>query len=257
MEQRLQTSPSLGLSQEQAAKRSLQYGKNTPTPPKTNWTAKIFGYFFKGFGSILLIGAILVFISWEPLGEPPAIANLALAIVLLIVFFIQAAFAMFQDWSTSRVMSSIKDLLPEHCQTIRDGIIVDIAVEDMVPGDLVKIKAGDKLPADMRFIQTSLDAKLDRSVLTGESRPVAASVDHTDLNYLETRNIGLQGTHCILGACTGIIIATGDKTIFGRIAKLTSEPKTGMTTLEKEILRFVIIICAIMLSMIVVVIILW
>ena len=87
--------------------------------------------------------------------------------------------------------------------------------------------------------------------------PIGGSVDSTDDNYLETHCIGLQGTHCVGGTGTGIVVSTGDSTVFGHIAKLTSEPRTGLTTLEKEVLRFVIIICSIMLSMIILVIIVW
>ncbi|KAJ6439764.1 Na/K ATPase alpha 1 subunit [Purpureocillium lavendulum] len=255
---RLTTSRDAGLSGDQVKRRQQEYGRNAPSPPKTNRTLTILGYFFKGFGGILLVGSILVFVSWKPLGEPaPALANLALAIVLLAVFFIQAAFAMFQDWSTSRVMASIKDMLPEQCQVTRDGNVVSVPAEELVPGDIVHIKSGNKLPADLRFIQISSDAKFDRSVLTGESRPVAATVKHTDENYLETHNIGLQGTHCIIGSGVGIVVATGDRTVFGRIAVLTSEPKTKMTTLEREVLYFVLFICAVMFTMIVVVLIVW
>lgn len=181
----------------------------------------------------------------------------ALAIVLLAVFFIQAAFAMVQDWSTSRVMASIKDMLPEHCKVTRDGQLVDLAAEKLVPGDVVSIKSGNKLPADLRFVQISSDANFDRSVLTGESRPVAATVHHTDSNYLETHNIGLQGTHCIVGSGTGIVVDTGDRTVFGRIATLTNEPSPKMTTLEKEVLYFVLFICAVMFTMIAVVLVVW
>ena len=91
----------------------------------------------------------------------------------------------------------------------------------------------------------------------GESLPLSGSVDSTDDNYLETRCIGLQGTHCISGSGIGVVVSTGNNTVFGRIAKLTNEPKTGMTTLEREILHFVIIICSIMFAMIVLVIIVW
>lgn len=255
---RLTVSHQTGLSSEQVARRQLEYGRNAPSPPKTNRTLTIFGYFFKGFGGILLVGSILVFISWKPLGEPaPALANLALAIVLLAVFFLQAGFNMFQDWSTSRVMASIKDMLPEQSQVIRDGTLVHVPAEELVPGDVVLIKAGNKLPADMRFMQVSSDAKFDRSVLTGESRPVPGAVNATDENYLETHNIGLQGTHCIIGTSTGIVVATGDKTVFGRIATLTNEPKTKMTTLEREVLYFVLFICGIMITMITVVLVIW
>ena len=79
----------------------------------------------------------------------------------------------------------------------------------------------------------------------------------SDDNYLETKCIGMQGTHCVSGSGVGVVVATGDKTVFGRIAKLTNEPKTGMSTLEREVLRFVIIIVSLMTSMIVVVIIVW
>lgn len=93
--------------------------------------------------------------------------------------------------------------------------------------------------------------------LLGESVPLAATVDSTDPNYLETRNIGLQGTHCVSGSCTGVVVSTGNKTVFGKIAKLTNEPKVGLSTLEKEILSFVWIICSIMVLMIIIVIVLW
>ena len=91
----------------------------------------------------------------------------------------------------------------------------------------------------------------------GESLPIGGSVNSTDVNYLETRCIGLQGTYCVSGSAVGVVVATGDKTVFGRIAKLTNKPKGGLTTLEREVLRFVIIIVAIMVTMIIVVIIVW
>lgn len=86
---------------------------------------------------------------------------------------------------------------------------------------------------------------------------MTAVVDSSDPNYLETKNIGLQGTHCVSGTCTAVVVATGNRTVFGRIAKLTADPKTGMTTLEREIFHFVLIICSIMFIMIIVVLVLW
>ena len=138
------------------------------SPMPTQWFQKIMGFFFKGFGSILLIGAILVFVSWKPLGEPPAVANLALAIVLLAVFFIQAAFNAWQDWSSSRVMASITAMLPKDCLILRNGTQRTVVATDLVPGDVAYIKAGNKLPADVRFVQVSADSSFDRSVLTGK-----------------------------------------------------------------------------------------
>lgn len=127
------------------------------------------GYLFGGFGSILLTGSILVIISWKPLGQPPANANLALGIVLFVVFVVQAAFNAWQDWSSSRVMNSITTMLPDNCIVRRDGVQTEIVATEMVPGDLVYIKSGNKLAADMRFVEISSDAKFDRAILTGES----------------------------------------------------------------------------------------
>lgn len=119
---------------------------------------------------------------------------------------------------------------------------------------------------------------MNANKLKGESLPLPGTVDSTDDNYLETRCIGLQGTHCISGSGIGVVVSTGmpqyygflnartlichdkytgDKTVFGTIAKLTNEPKTGMTTLEKEVLNFVMIICSIMFAMIILVLIVW
>ncbi|KAF4839603.1 Sodium/potassium-transporting ATPase subunit alpha-A [Colletotrichum siamense] len=254
---RLSSSLTDGLSPDQITRRQAHYGKNAPSPPPSHNTKRIFGYFFKGFGTVLLVASILVFIAWKPLGSPPAVANLALAIVLLAVFFIQAAFNMWQDWSSSRVMNSIKTMLPDNCMVIRDSNQVELLADQIVPGDILIIKSGNKLPADVRFLKVSSDAKFDRAILTGESVPLPAAVDSTDNNYLETRCIGLQGTHCVSGTCTGVVVATGDNTIFGRIAKLTNEPKKGLTTLEREVLHFVLIICSIMFLMIVLVLIVW
>jgi sodium/potassium-transporting ATPase subunit alpha len=165
---RLGTSTNQGLSQDQVKRRTAEFGKNAPSPPESHRIQETIGYFFKGFGAVLLGGCILVFIAWKPLGQPPAPANLALAIVLLAVFFIQAAFNMWQDWSSSRVMASIKNMIPDECLLIRDGVQVSAMAVDVVPGDLLLIKAGNKLPADVRFVRASSDAKFDRSVLTGE-----------------------------------------------------------------------------------------
>ncbi|CAK7230523.1 hypothetical protein SBRCBS47491_007614 [Sporothrix bragantina] len=262
----LSTSIKTGLSSDQAARRLTQYGRNQPSPPPTHRTRQILGYFFKGFGPVLLVASVLVFIAWKPLGNPnPAVANLALAIVLAAIFAIQALFNMWQDWSSARVMNSIQTMLADECLVLREGHTTSVPADQVVPGDVLMIKAGNKLPADVRFIEVSSssssaassDTKFDRSILTGESMPLAATVQSTDDNYLETRCIGLQGTHCVSGTCMGIVVATGDSTVFGRIARLTNEPKTGMTTLEREIFNFVAIVCTIMVSVIIIVIAVW
>lgn len=171
-------------------------------------------------------------------------------------------------------MASISTMLPDSCMVLRDGAQVTVVSSDIVPGDILYIKSGNKLPADVRFFEISSDAKFDRSILTGEtlltielpntpniipgeSQPLQGTIDSTDDNYLETKCIGLQGTHCVIGSGLGIVVSTGDSTVFGKIAKMTNAPKTGLTPLEREVLNFVIIICSIMFLMIVIVIVVW
>ncbi|KAB2580769.1 putative h k atpase alpha protein [Lasiodiplodia theobromae] len=254
---RLSTSLQQGLSADGAARKLKEYGPNAPSPPPSTWFRRFVGYFFGGFGTILLIASILVFVAWKPLGDPPAPANLALAIVLLVVFFINAAFNFYQDWSSSRVMSSIKTMLPEECLLLRDGTKQHHPGADIVPGDVLYLKMGDKLSADVRFVEVSPDAKFDRSILTGETVPLRGTVDSTDENFLETACIGMAGTHIVSGSAVGVVIGTGDRSVFGRLAKLTSAPKTGLTSLEKEIYYFVGIIVTIMITMVVIVIAVW
>lgn len=134
----------------------------------------------------MLIGSILVFVSWKPLGDPPAQANLALAIVLLAVFIIQAAFNAWQDWSSSRVMASITTMLPDSCLILRNGTQITVVASEIVPGDILFIKAGNKLPADVRFVEISSDAKFDRSILTGKNHCLVG------LSFLKTNVISNQ-----------------------------------------------------------------
>lgn len=254
---RFSCSRTTGLTSDQVSQQLKTVGANLPSPPASQWFRKTINYLFGGFGAILFVASILVFIAWKPLGKPPAIANLALAIVLVIVWVAQASFSFWQDWSSSRVMASITGMLPERCIVVRDGSQQEIDGRDIVPGDLLRITLGSKLPADVRFVEVSSDARFDRSILTGETAPLLGSVKSTDDNYLETACIGMAGTHCVSGTAWGLVLETGDRTVFGRIAKLTSAPKQGLTPLQKEILYFVLIIVCLMLTMILVVIIVW
>jgi magnesium-transporting ATPase (P-type) len=184
-----------GLSTNKAAERLKQYGLNKISPLPNPWLWKIFGYFFKGFGSILLIGGILVFISWKPLGQPPAVANLALGIVLLAVFVIQAGFNAWQDWSSSRVMASITAMLPESCLILRDGLRSEVVSTEIVPGDTVFIKSGTKIPADVRFIEASHDLTIDRSIVTGTCTWALASFRATDIHRRVKSHQGYYRLH--------------------------------------------------------------
>lgn len=107
----------------------------------------------------------------KPLGNPnPNASNLALGIILFLVLIVQTVFNAWQDFSTSRVMASIKGMLPSDVLVLRDSVSTMVAAKDLVPGDLVSINMGNKVPADLRLIEASSDLQFDRSILTGEVR---------------------------------------------------------------------------------------
>ncbi|ORX56789.1 calcium ATPase [Hesseltinella vesiculosa] len=247
--QRLGTSIELGLETDQIQKRLELYGKNAISPPPNNIIRKLFGYFFGGFCGLLWFASIICWISWQPLGNPnPSPLNLALAVILMMVIFLQAIFNAYQDWSTSKVMNSINNMLPSNCKVVRDGKITTLEAIQVLPGDVVHIKIGDKIPADIRLIQASDDLRFDRSFLTGESDAIPGTVECTDENPLETHNLAMMGTNCINGSAIGIVISIGDKTMMGQVARFTMDNRTERTILQHEILRFVLIIATLSLS---------
>ncbi|KAF9554795.1 sodium-potassium ATPase [Agrocybe pediades] len=255
---RLSVSPTTGLEKAQAQRRLETYGKNIISPPPSNVFRKVVEWILGGFGSLLLAASVVCFIAWKPLGNPnPNASNLALAIVLLLVLIIQAVFNAWQDFSTSRVMASIKGMLPSDVLVLRDFTSTMVAAKELVPGDLVTISTGEKVPADMKLIEVSADLQFDRSILTGESEPVSGRTVMTDTNFLETKNIALQGTHCISGSGIGLVVQTGDNTVFGVIAKLSSNEQTRLTTLQRELLRFVAIIAILATTVAIIMVILW
>ncbi|XEV01760.1 hypothetical protein FSHL1_007047 [Fusarium sambucinum] len=242
--QQLNVSADSGLSEGAAATRLERDGKNTLPHPKTNYIKRTLKYIFGGFCSVLWIGAIIFFLCWQPLSNPPSNQNLSLAVLILIVIFLQAGFSAFQDWSTAKTMNSILDLLPSFAMVKRDGELKSLATINLVAGDVIHLQVGDKVPADLRIISHSGDIRFDRSVLTGESDEIEGAVDATDANFLESRNIAFMGTTVMNGNGVGIVILTGGRTVMGRIATSTSGVKDSAALIQKEITRFVtIIVC--------------
>lgn len=241
--ERFNVSRNSGLSHNIAAQRLQRDGKNVLPQPRESYVRKLLGYVFGDFCSVLWVGVIIFFICWRPLGDPdPQAYNLGLAILVLIVIFLQASFSCFQDWSTKQTMRSILDLLPSDALVLRDGNWSKTSTTDLVAGDIVKVQIGNKVPADLRLIETSGDVRFDRSMLTGENEDIEGAVFETDRNFLETRNIAAMGTSVTNGQAIGVVVLVGGSTIMGRIAKATSGVKQKPTLIQAEISRFVKII---------------
>ncbi|KAF4470164.1 sodium potassium-transporting atpase subunit alpha [Fusarium albosuccineum] len=147
--QQLNVSPGEGLSENAATIRLQRDGNNSFPHPKTNYIKRTLKYVFGGFCSVLWIGAIIFFLCWQPLSNPPSVQNLSLAVLIIVVIFLQAGFSAFQDWSTAKTMNAILDLLPSYALVKRDGDFKSLPTIGLVAGDVVQLAVGDKVPADL------------------------------------------------------------------------------------------------------------
>lgn len=257
--QALNVDPTHGLQESVALSRLQRDGKNILSQKRQNYFWKLFKYLFGGFCTILWIGVVVFFICWRPpLSNPASSTNLALAILVVIVIILQATFSAFQDWSTSRIMNSILDLLPTETVLYRDGTIVRKPASELVVGDIVVLQLGDKVPGDMRLIEASEDLKFDRAILTGESEEVEGTSQICEADsFLEASNIALMGTHVTNGHAKGVVVLTGNRSVIGRISKLTANEKQESTLIQKEITRFIFIICTLTVILITVIATVW
>uniref|UniRef100_A0A671T0E6 Sodium/potassium-transporting ATPase subunit alpha n=1 Tax=Sinocyclocheilus anshuiensis TaxID=1608454 RepID=A0A671T0E6_9TELE len=211
----------MGLTNAKARDFLARDGPNALTPPPTTpeWV-KFCRQLFGGFSILLWTGAILCFLAYAiqaATEDEPAGDNLYLGIVLSAVVIITGCFSYFQEAKSSKIMESFKNMVPQQALVIREGEKMQINAEEVVAGDLVEVKGGDRIPADLR-ITSSHGCKVDNSSLTGESEPQTRSPDCTHDNPLETRNIAFFSTNCVegLGFATHFIhIITGVAVFLG------------------------------------------
>lgn len=239
---RLQTNPETGLTQAKAKENLERDGPNALTPPKqTPEWVKFCKNLFGGFSLLLWVGAILCFIAYSiQVGtyEDAPKDNLYLGGVLSVVVIITGCFSYYQESKSSRIMESFKNMVPQYATVLREGQKLTLKAEDIVIGDIVEVKFGDRIPADVRVIEAR-GFKVDNSSLTGESEPQSRSSDFTNDNPLETKNLAFFSTNAVEGTAKGIVISCGDNTVMGRIAGLASGLSSGETPIAKEIHHFI------------------
>jgi sodium/potassium-transporting ATPase subunit alpha len=217
---RFSTSPSQGLEAE-AIQRLSRLDRNVIPPPPTQYYKKVLNYIFGGFNFLMWIAFIVTILSYKPLGEPPSVFNLGVAVLLLLVIMVSTAFYALVDFHTSRIMRSIRSLIADDATVIRNGENQTIPASDLLVGDVVKLQIGNRVPADLRIVEASADLRFDRSLLTGESDLIPGTADQTSENALETRNLALNSTFVAQGSCTGVVFAIGARTVMGRIVAMS------------------------------------
>merc|ERR1719220_3144185 len=240
--------PETGLTAAQAKANLERDGPNALTPPPTTpeWV-KFLKTLFGGFSCLLWLGALLCFLAYgiqaSTLEEPPD-DNLYLGVVLSAVVIITGIFSYYQESKSSKIMESFANLVPQYALCLREGEKVTIPASELTLGDVVEVKFGDRLPADLRVVEAR-QFKDDNSSLTGESEPQTRTPEFTNDNPLETKNLAFFSTNAVEGTATGIVIAIGDDTMMGRIAGLASGLESGETPIAKEIAHFIHLITAV------------
>ena len=184
---RLGVNPDSGLTAKQAATNIARDGPNALTPPPTTpeWI-KFCKNLFGGFSLLLWMGAILCFIAYSiqaTLFEEPPDDNLYLGVVLTVVVIVTGVFSYFQESKSSKIMESFKNMVPQYALCLREGEKINIKAEELTVGDIVEVKYGDRIPADIRIIEAR-GFKVDNSSLTGESDPQLRTPDCTSENPL-------------------------------------------------------------------------
>jgi len=222
----LSTSPE-GISGEMAAKRLDEYGPNELVAAVGPSKFLLFLSQFKDLLVIVLIvAAAISFI----------IGSVRDATVMLIIVAINAVIGFVQEYKVNRILESLKKLIISPAKVIRDGNLTEIPQDRLVPGDIVKLEPGDKIPADLRILE-SFDLRTEDFALTGESMPQGkitnAIADECVLG--DRDNIAFMGTTVTSGSATGLVVRTGMNTEMGKIANMTQETKDAKSPLEKEL----------------------
>merc|ERR1711899_719153 len=242
---RFNTQVERGLTASQAEKNLAEYGRNELTPPPTTpeWV-KFCQNLFSGFACLLWLGAILCFLAYgiqATAYEEPPDDNLYLGVVLTAVVTVTGIFSYYQESKSAKIMESFKNLVPQYALVRRDGEKITMKASELTLGDVVEVKFGDRVPADLRVVEAR-GFKVDNSSLTGESEPQTRTPEFTHENPLETKNLAFFSTNAVEGTAVGIVVNIGDNTVMGRIAGLASGLEGGQTPIAKEIEHFIHII---------------
>jgi magnesium-transporting ATPase (P-type) len=152
------------------------------------------------------------------------------------ILLFNAGIGAFQERKADRAVETMSQFVPPNCRVLRDGALKEIASYDLVPGDIVELEAGDRIPADLRILQ-AWNLQTNESALTGESLPVEkkAAVMHEETPISDRTNMLYMGTHITRGKCRAIVVQTGIGTEMGHLYALLSEDEDHTTPLQKQV----------------------
>ncbi len=222
--------PDRGLSIEEAQKRLERYGKNAlPEGKKKTLWNRLAEQLLDPMIILLMVASVISIFVGE----------LVDAIAIIVIVVLNAIIGIYQEYKAESAIEALKTLTTPHTRVIRDGAIVEITVDEIVPGDIVVLEAGDKVPADI-YILEAFGLMVDESILTGESHPVMKSPGTVgeDTALADRKNMLYMGTSVVKGRAKGVVVATGPATELGKIATSLASMEEEKTPLQKKMAEF-------------------
>lgn len=215
-----------GLSQEEVQKRLAQFGPNELKKEKGTSPIKMF---FEQFADILIVILLVATGLSLYLGE------ITDAIVIIAIVLATAILGFVQEFRSEKAVEALRKMTAPTAMVLRDGKDVKVQASEVVPGDIILLYTGDKVPADSRLVEV-FNLKIDEAALTGESAPVnkndAPLSAETSVN--DRRNMVFSGTIAVYGRAKAVVTSTGMETEFGKIAKMVQTTEHEETPLEKR-----------------------
>lgn len=221
--------PNAGLGQQEVTKRLAQFGPNSlPQNDHVSWRHLLLRQFKDVLIGILFVAAAISL----------AVGETTDALAILTIIALNALLGFMQEWKAEQALAALRSMLAPQCEVIREGTANTIAAEDLVPGDVVVVATGKRVPADLRLLE-SVELKVDESALTGESLSVRKSIEEVGegVPLAERTSMLWTGTAATNGRGKGIVVATGANTEFGRIAALTTAVGRDETPLQRKLAK--------------------
>jgi Ca2+-transporting ATPase len=232
-----------GIETEEAKIRLKKFGPNILQEKKGPSALRIFAEQFKNYLILVLIAATLISIIFNDFTD---------ALVISAVIILNAALGFYQEYRAEKSTEALKRLTAPKAIVIREGQEKEIPARDLVPGDLVLMETGDRVPADIRLSETT-SLEIDESLLTGESIPVKKRTERLEAKTLpipDRNNMAYMGTAITRGRGNGYVSSTGMKTEIGRIAELIQTVRREETPLQaklgdlaKKLTYAIVIVC--------------
>jgi len=224
-----------GLSTADANQKLREHGPNIlPEARKLPLSHKALVQFKNLFNVLLIFAAILSFFTGWTSHD---MGSIQMGLAILLVVIISVLFSLFQEHRAERAIEALRQLVPDNIKVLRGGRVIQVSASRIVPGDVISLEEGDKVPADAR-LTSAFQLSMDNSILTGESEPQprhSTCDNEEDCVSEDMTNLVFAGTTVASGLGTAVVLKTGGNTRFGQVVGIAHAIEEPLSPLQKEI----------------------